>query len=93
MNDLSSPAVPARSNEPDPNFIRWLRQNCVPITFLIVIALLLCLVGHYSSITVDWSKTKDFTEAFSNTIQGLGLIAAGTWAYFKFVKGRAFREV
>jgi hypothetical protein len=59
---------------------------------LACLASLLCLIGHYSSITIDWSKTKDFTDAFSNVTQGLGLIAAGVWAYFKFIKGRTFQE-
>ena len=81
---LSSPELPASSNEPDPNFIRWLREHSVPIVFLVFLGLLLCVIGHYSPI--DWGKTKDLTDAFSNVAQGVALIAAGMWAYFKFVK-------
>jgi len=54
-------------------------------------ALGLCLVAHYSSTTVDWTRTKDFSDAFANITQSLALIAGGVWAYFKFVKGRTFQ--
>ena len=50
------------------------------------------LVAHYSSITVDWTRTKDFTEALANVSQSFALIAGGVWAYFKFAKGRTFRD-
>ena len=52
----------------------------------------LCLVVHYSSTTVDWTRAKDFTEALANVTQSLALIAAGVWAYFKFAKGRTFED-
>jgi hypothetical protein len=91
MADVSSHSTPD-SVEPNPNFIKWLKQNCVPILGLVSGALVLCLVGHYGSTTVDWTKTKDFTEAFVNVTQSLALIAAGLWAYFKFAKGRTFRD-
>jgi hypothetical protein len=42
--------VPA---EPDPNLIKWLKENCVPIVGIVSGALVSCLVAHYSSITVD----------------------------------------
>ena len=94
MTDASSHSmqhsvVPA---EPDPNFIKWLRENCVPIVGIVFGALVLCLVAHYSSTTVDWARTKDFAEAFANVTQSLALIAGGVWAYFKFAKGRTFRD-
>ena len=78
--------------EPDPDFIRWVKENCVPIVGVASAGLVLCLVAHYSSTTVDWTRTKDFTEAFANVIQSLALIAGGVWAYFKFAKGRTFRD-
>ena len=52
--------------EPDPNLIKWLKENCVPIVGTTCGAFLVCLVAHYSSITIDWTRTKDFTEAFAN---------------------------
>lgn len=78
--------------EPDPNLVKWLRENCVPIGGLAIGALLSCLVLHYGSITIDWTRTKDFTDAFANVVQSVALIAGGVWAYFKFAKGRTFQD-
>jgi hypothetical protein len=78
--------------EPDPDFIKWLKENCVPIAGTVFGALVVCLVVHYCSTTVDWTRTKDFTEAFANVIQSLELVAGGVWVYFKFAKGRTFRD-
>jgi len=75
---------------PDPNFIKWLKENCVPIVGMAFGALVLCLFAHYT--TVDWTRTKDFAEAFASITQSLALIAGGVWAYFKFAKGRTFQE-
>ena len=78
--------------EPEPNFIQWLKENCVPIVGTVSGALMLCLVAHYGSATVDSARTKDFAQAFANVTQSLALIAGGVWAYFKFVKGRTFED-
>ena len=78
--------------EPEPNFINWLRENCVPIVGAVSAALVLCLVAHYGSTTVDWARTKDFAQVFATVTQTLALIAGGVWAYFKFAKGRTFRD-
>jgi|GEM_PF-1433574 len=78
--------------EPEPNFIKWLRENCVPIAGMGLGALVLCLVAHYGSATVDWASTKDFAQAFANVTQSLALIVGGVWAYFKFAKGRTFQD-
>jgi hypothetical protein len=92
MTDASSHSMQhsADSPEPDPNFIKWLNENCVPIIGTVFGALVLCLIAHYSS--VDWTRMKDFTHAFANTTQSLALIAGGVWAYFKFAKARTFRD-
>jgi len=87
MQHSADPGAP-----PDPNFIEWLKDNCVPIAGTMLGALVLCLVTHYSSTAVDWTRTKEFTDAFANLIQSLALIAGGVWAYFKFAKGRTFRD-
>jgi len=94
MNNSTSHSVQHSVDppEPDPNLIRWLRENCVPIGGLSVGALMFCLVAHYGSITVDWTRTKDLTDAFANVTQAFALIAGGVWAYFKFAKGRTFRD-
>ncbi|HKG45466.1 MAG TPA: hypothetical protein VKB02_01970 [Pyrinomonadaceae bacterium] len=90
MTDSTSHS--AGPGEPDPDFIRWFREYSVPIASVIAGVLLSCLIGHYSSARVDWTRTKDFTEAFGNVTQTLALIAGGVWAYFKFAKGRTFRD-
>jgi len=94
MTDVSSHSTQhsADPTEPDPNFIKWLKENSVPIVGAVLAVLALCLVAHYGSSTVDWARTKEFTEAFANVIQSLALIAGGIWAYFKFAKGRTFRD-
>ena len=94
MTDSTSHSVQhsVDPHEPDPDLVKWLRENCVSIVGMAVGALLFCLVIHYGSITVDWARTKDFTEAFANLTQSLALIGGGSWAYFKFAKGRTFRD-
>jgi hypothetical protein len=93
MTDVSSHSTQHSVDppEPDPNFIKWLKESCVPILGTVFGALVLCLIGHYSATTVDWTRTKAFTEALVNVSQSLALIAGGVWAYFKFAKGRTFR--
>jgi hypothetical protein len=95
MTDSTSRSAQHSVDPPelDPNPIKWFKENSVPIGGMAVGALLVCLVGHYGSITVDWTRTKDFTEAFANLTQSCALIAGGVWAYFKFAKGRTFRQV
>jgi len=88
-HSMQPSAVPP---EPDPDFIKWVKENCVPVVGTLFGALAVCLVVHYSSTTIDWTRTKDFSEAFANVIQGLALVAGGVWAYFKFAKGRTFRD-
>jgi hypothetical protein len=84
--------IPAVPNQPDPAGVKLFREYSIPIAGLVVVFLLLCLIGHYSSTTVDWGRTKDFTDSFRSVTQGLAFIAGGIWAYFKFVKGRTFQE-
>src|SRR6185369_12679562 len=88
-HSMQHSAVPP---EPEPDFINWLKGNCVPTVGTAFGALVVCLVVHYSSTTVDWTRTKDLTEALANITQSLALVAAGVWAYFKFAKGRTFRD-
>ena len=94
MTDASSHSMQHSADppEPDPDFIKWLKEYCVPIIGIAFGALLLCLIAHYSSKSFDWTKTKDFAVAFANLNQSLALIVAGVWAYFKFAKGRTFRD-
>ena len=94
MIDASSHSMQHSADppEPDPDFIKWLKEHCVPIVGVVVGAFVLCLVTRYSSTTVDWTRTRDFTGAFANVTQSLALIAGGIWAYFNFVKGRTFQD-
>ena len=94
MTDASSHSTQnsADLSEPEPDFINWLKDNCLPILGTMFGALVLCLVVHYSSSGVDWARTRDFTEAFANVSQSLALIGGGVWAYFKFAKGRTFQD-
>jgi len=94
MTDASSHSMQHSADppEPDPDFIRWLKEHCVPIVGALIGTVVLCLITRYSSITVDWTRTKDFTEAVANVSQSLALIGGGVWAYFKFAKGRTFED-
>ena len=80
------------SEAPIPDGIKWLREHTIPIAGVLVLVLFICLVQHYSTRTINWTNTKDFTDAFRNLAQALALITAGIWAYFKFIKGRTFQE-
>ena len=68
MTDASSHSMQHSADppEPDPDFIKWLKEHCVPICGMVLGALVLCLVTRYSSTTVDWTRTKEFTEAVAN---------------------------
>jgi hypothetical protein len=94
MTDSTSHSVQhsVDPREPDPDLVKWLRENCVSIVGIAVGALLFCLVVHYRSITIDWTRTKVFTEGLANLTQSFALIAGGVWAYFKFAKGRTFQD-
>lgn len=86
------PDAPPDTPEPQPEFLRWFKENSIPIGGLVLIGLVLCVAGHYSTRSVDWNRTKDFTDVFRNVTQGLAFIAGGLWAYYKFVKGRNFQD-
>ncbi|HEY6806440.1 MAG TPA: hypothetical protein VI306_22870 [Pyrinomonadaceae bacterium] len=87
------PSLEERTDEPVlPRPIEWLRENCLPIVGLLVVFFSVCLVTHYSSRQIDWTTTKDFIDALQNVVQISAFIVGGWWAYFKFVRGRAFQE-
>jgi len=88
---LIPPSEPL-SEEPVSPGVEWFREHSIPIAGILMIALLGCLGYHYSSVTIDWSRTKDFSDTLQNFIQVLAFIAGGWWAYFKFIKGRTFKE-
>jgi hypothetical protein len=52
----------------------------------------ICLTVHYSTIVIDWARTKEFVETLKNAVEIAAVLGGGLWAYFKFVKGRTFQE-
>lgn len=56
------------------------------------LALMVCLIGHFSTVIIDFARTKDIIEASKNVVEMGAVAAGGVWAYFKFVKGRTFKE-
>ena len=91
QNDIHDVEKP-NSHEPIPDGIGWFREHSIPIVGVIALLLFICLIQHYSTRTINWTKTKDLTDAFRNVTQGLAFIAGGIWAYFKFRKARTFQE-
>src|SRR4029078_7212056 len=75
-----------------PKPLQWIKDNSLPISGLLLLVVLSCLVAHYSSIEIDWATTHDFTGSIQDIIQVIAFCAAGWWAYFKFIKGRTFQE-
>jgi len=64
----------------------------LPLTGLLLLVLVFCLVAHYSPIKVDWATTHQFTGSIQNVVQVLAICAGGCWAYFKYVKSRTFKQ-
>lgn len=52
----------------------------------------LALYGYYSTVTVNWSKTKDVFDVLKNAATIIAFGAGGVWAYFNFFKGRTYRS-
>ena len=73
MTDSTSYSIPhsAVPPDPEPDFIKWLKENCMPIAGTLFGALVLCLVVHYSSTTVDWMRTKEVANAVASLTQAL----------------------
>jgi hypothetical protein len=100
MSD-SSPVPPEESdvinqrvkrNLEIPSGLQWVREFSLPIIGVLVILLTLCVIAHYSSITINWSVTKDFTGSIQSVVQTFAFLVGGIWAYYKFVKGRSFQD-
>ena len=85
-------SVVTRIDEPIPRPLHWIKENSLPIVVVLLIGIVLCLVAHYSSIKIDWATTHEATGSIVDVFQVLALIAGGWWAYFKFIKGRTFKE-
>src|SRR6185369_15541714 len=97
MSDFSDTAPPTNNQQNKerleiPSAIQWLREFSLPLIGLLLSILALCLIAHYSSIKIDWTVTRDFTGSIQSIVQTLAFLVGGTWAYYKFVKGRSFQE-
>ena len=75
-----------------PSSLQWLREFSLPIIGVLLVLLVMCLVAHYSSITINWSVTRDFTGSIQSVVQTVAFVLGGSWAYYKFVKGRSFQD-
>ena len=82
----------AAPDEPLPGPLQFVRENSLPITGVLLLFCLCCLVAHYARIKIDWPTTHEFTGAIQNTVQVFAICAGGCWAYFKFVKARTFQQ-
>ena len=52
----------------------------------------LALYRYYSTVTVDWSTTKDVFDILQSAATIIAFGAGGVWAYFNFFKGRTYRS-
>ena len=87
----SSPTPVRVPDEPVPGPLQWFRDNSLPLSGLLLLVLVCCLVAH-SPFKIDWATTHQFTGSIQNVVQVLALCAGGCWAYFKFVKARTFQQ-
>lgn len=77
--------------EPHPEWAEWLKEHCIPICGVLLMLLAFCLVSHFRAGT-GWSKARDIADTLAKVVQILAIIVGGWWAYFKFMKGRAYQE-
>ena len=90
--DLTSTRPTAfTGKEPSPEWMEFFRENGIPITGVRLMLLSFCLLSHFGTAT-GWTKAKDITDTLVNIVQILAILAGGWWAYFKFIKGRAYQE-
>ena len=75
-----------------PSGLQWLREFSLPIMGVLVVLLAMCLIAHYSSITINWSVTRDFTGSIQSVVQTFAFVFGGFWAYYKLIKGRSFQD-
>ena len=68
------------------------RTRMVVIAVVSTAAFIICIVGHFSSLIPNFSRTKEVIEAAKNVFEMGAIVGGGAWAYFKFIKGRTFKE-
>ncbi|MDQ1640492.1 MAG: hypothetical protein QOF62_3831 [Pyrinomonadaceae bacterium] len=62
------------------------------VAVIAIVGLVCCLFIHFTTIIIDWTRTKDFIEALKNLAEVAALVIGGFWAYYKFFKGRTYKE-
>jgi hypothetical protein len=72
-------------------------SNSVKFIFAIIATcvaaiIALAIYNHYSTRTIDWSKTKDVFDVLKNVATIIAFGAGSVWAYFNFFKGRTYRS-
>ncbi|HEU4871915.1 MAG TPA: hypothetical protein VFT44_02370 [Pyrinomonadaceae bacterium] len=77
--------------EPHPEWAEWLKEHCIPICGVLLLLLVFSLVSHFRTGT-GWSKARDIADTLAKVVQVLAIIVGGWWTYFKFIKGRTYRE-
>ena len=90
-----SPPLPSSTSSPQeqpPETQSKLVKFAPVIAIASTLALMVCLIGHFSTAIIDLGRTKDIIEMTKNVLEMLAVTAGGIWAYFKFVKGRTFKE-
>lgn len=90
-NATSNPPTRFTPKEPSPAWMEFFRENSIPITGVMLMLLALCLLSHFGG-AIGWTKAKDITDTLVNIVQILAILAGAWWAYFKFIKGRAYQE-
>lgn len=72
-------------------------SNSVKFIFALIaigvgVIIVLALYNYYSTVTVNWSKTKDVFDVLKNVATIIAFGAGAVWAYFNFFKGRTYRS-
>ena len=91
MTPFFKKVSPVTSNQLRNSWRKIVRMS--PLLMILgVTALIICLYAHYTSTTIDWTKTKEFFEALKNVAEIGAIISGGLWAYYRFFKGRTYKE-
>lgn len=82
---------PSLTKEPLPEWVEWLKEHSIPISGVLLMLLVFCLVSHFRAGT-GWSKARDIADTLAKVVQIFAIIGGGWWTYFKFIKGRTYQE-
>lgn len=89
----AAPLPAAQPKTPEqPNLGHATQKLMVVVASLASLGLIVCLIGHYGSVAVDLTRTKDFSTALNNAVQVLAILVGGVVAYFKFGIARTFQQ-